>query len=207
MTSAVTRSADHLGGLSDSEPGPRRAVGPRKTLRRRSLGTGPGFAHFCTQKASSDKAVTSGNELSGLEFAGFSGQKTEFGARRLEPVFGGKRANLEAQAPLSTSDTKKRAFRSWPFSALFAPKNGAVTKTGDIGKTFSRLENLAVLQGLGTKKPNELGCYKLSFLTTSCAACGAPGAACASASCASASCASGALSCSVGSIKLYVVKI
>ena len=30
---------DHLGGLSDSEPGPRRAVGPRKTLQRRSSGT------------------------------------------------------------------------------------------------------------------------------------------------------------------------
>ena len=28
------------------------------------------------------------------------------------PVFGGKRANLEAQAPLLTSDTKKRTFRS-----------------------------------------------------------------------------------------------
>ena len=38
--------------------------------------------HFCTQKASGDKAVTSGDEFSGLEFAGFSGQKTEFGARR-----------------------------------------------------------------------------------------------------------------------------
>ena len=108
---------DHLGGLSDSEPGPRRAVGPRKTLRRRSSGTGPGFAHFCTQKASGDEAVTSGDKFSGLEFAGFSGQKTEFGA-----LFGGKRANLEARAPLSTSDTKKRTFRSSPFSALFAPK-------------------------------------------------------------------------------------
>ena len=88
---------DHLGGLSGSEPGPRRAVGPRKTLRLRSSGTGPGFAHFCAQKASGDKAVTSGDELGGLECR-LSG--AENGIReRLEPVFGGKRANLEAQAP------------------------------------------------------------------------------------------------------------
>ena len=94
-----------------------------KNLRRRSSGTGPGFAHFCTQKASGDKAVTSGDEFSGLEFAAFRDRKrnSEHG-KRLEPVFGGKRANLEARAPLSTSDTKKRTFRSWPFSALFAPK-------------------------------------------------------------------------------------
>ena len=50
------------------------------------MGTGAAFAHFCTQKASGDKAVTSGDELSGLEFAGFSGQKTDFGAP-LKPVF------------------------------------------------------------------------------------------------------------------------
>ena len=72
-------AGENLGRLSGSEPGPRRgAVGPRKTLRRTSSGTGAAFAHFCTQKASGDKAVTSGDELSGLEFAGFSGQKTEF---------------------------------------------------------------------------------------------------------------------------------
>ena len=44
-----------------------------------------------------------------------------------------------------------------------------MTKTGDIGKTFSGLKNLAVLQGFGTKNPNELGWYKLMFLTTDCA--------------------------------------
>ena len=59
---------------------------------------GAAFAHFCDQKASGDKAVTSGDELGGLELAGFSWQ-----------------ANLEAQAPLLTSDTKKRTLRSWPF--------------------------------------------------------------------------------------------
>ena len=80
--------------------------------------SGAAFAHFCTQKASRDEAVTSGDKLSGLEFAGFSGQKTEFGARRTS----GKRANLEAQAAHLTPDTKKHTFRSWLFSALFAPK-------------------------------------------------------------------------------------
>ena len=89
-----------------------------------------------------------GDKLSGLEFAGFSRQNTDFGARKhMEQVFGGKRANL---GPGCTFDAghKKRTFRSSPFSALFAPKNGVVTKTGDIGKTFSGLKNLAVLQGL-----------------------------------------------------------
>ena len=38
--------------------------------------------------------------------------------------------------------------------------------TGDIGKTFSGLKNLAVLQGFGTKNPNELGWYRQSPLTT-----------------------------------------
>ena len=61
-----------------------------------------------------------GDKLGGLEFAGFSRQNTDF--KHLEQVFGGKRANLEAQAALLTPDTKKRTFRSSPFSALFAPK-------------------------------------------------------------------------------------
>ena len=50
------------------------------------LETGAAFAHFFTQKASGDKAVTSGDKLSGLEFAGFSRKKTESG-KRLEPGF------------------------------------------------------------------------------------------------------------------------
>ena len=41
-----------------------------------------------------------------------------------------------------------------------------MTKTGDIEKTFSGLKNLAVLQGFGTKNPNELGWYRQTFLTT-----------------------------------------
>ena len=83
---------ENLGWLPGSEPGPRRAPGPRKTLRRE---LGPVFAHFCAQKASGDEAVTSGDEFSGLQFAGFFKH-----GERLEPVFGGKRANLEAQVPL-----------------------------------------------------------------------------------------------------------
>ena len=51
------------------------------------------------------------------------------------------------------------------FSA-FCTKNGVVTKTGDIGKTFSGLKNLAVLQGFATKNPNELGGYRPPFLIT-----------------------------------------
>ena len=78
----------------------------------------------------------------------------------LEPVFGGKQANLEAQAALLTPDTKNALF------GVRRTKNGVVTKTGGIGKTFSGLKNLAVLQGFGTKNPNELGLYKQSFLTT-----------------------------------------
>ena len=98
-----------LGGLSDRG----------KPCGERVPGTGAAFAHFCDQKASGDKEKTNGDKLSGLEFAGFSGQKTEFGARRT--VFGGKRANLEAQAPLLTSDTKSELFGVGRFER-FAPK-------------------------------------------------------------------------------------
>ena len=51
--------------------------------------------------------------------------------------------------------------------SAFCIKNGAVTKTGDFGKTFSWMENSAVLQGLGTKNHKLIGCNKLMFLTTS----------------------------------------
>ena len=123
-------SGDKLGGLSGRRPKPWRAAvlrarssaGCRAALGPRNSGTGP-LVRFFDRKASGDKAVTSGDKLGGLEFAGFSGQKTEFRARRTsQPVFGGNRANLEAQAAHLTPDTKKRTFRSWLFSALFAPK-------------------------------------------------------------------------------------
>ena len=64
-----------------------------------------------------------GDKLGGLEFAGFSSRiRISEHCKHLDQVFGGKRANLEAQAALLTPDTKKRTFRSSPFSALFAPK-------------------------------------------------------------------------------------
>ena len=62
--------------------------------------------------------------------------------------------------------TRKTHFSEFPVFSAFCTKNGVVTKTGDIGKTFSGLKNLAVLQGFGTKNPNELGWCKLMFLTT-----------------------------------------
>ena len=61
---------------------------------------------------------------------------------------------------------RQRNFSEFVVFSAFCTKNGVVTKTGDIGKTFSGLKNLAVLQGFGTKNPNELGWYKQPFLTT-----------------------------------------
>ena len=108
---------ENLGWLSGSEPGPRRAAGPRKTLER----TGPGFAHFCTQKGSGDKAVTSGDELSGLEFAGFSGQKTDFGA----PGAGFRRKTSEFGGPGTTFDAghEKTHFSEFAVFSAFCTKN------------------------------------------------------------------------------------
>ena len=64
-----------------------------------------------------------GDKLSGLEFAGFSGEKTDFGASRT-PGAGFRRKTSEFGGPGSTFDAghEKRTFRSSPFSALFAPK-------------------------------------------------------------------------------------
>ena len=61
---------------------------------------------------------------------------------------------------------KKTHFSEFAVFSAFCTKNGAVTLTGDIGKTFSGLKNLAVLQGFGTKNQNELGWYRQTFLTT-----------------------------------------
>ena len=47
--------------------------------------------------------------------------------KHLEPVFGGKRANLEARAARLTQDTKNALSEFTVFSA-FCSKNGAVTK-------------------------------------------------------------------------------
>ena len=64
-----------------------------------------------------------GDKLSGLEFAGFSRQSTDFGAWRT-PGAGFRRKTSEFGGPGSTKDAghEKRTFRSSPFSALFAPK-------------------------------------------------------------------------------------
>ena len=52
-----------------------------------------------------------GDKLGGLEFAGFSARKRiSEHCEHLEPVFGGKRANLEAQAAQKTQDTKNALF-------------------------------------------------------------------------------------------------
>ena len=60
---------------------------------------------------------------SGLELAGFSGQKTDFGALQT-PGAGLRRKTSEFGGTGSTFDAghEKRTFRSSPFSALFAPK-------------------------------------------------------------------------------------
>ena len=52
-----------------------------------------------------------GDKLSGLEFEVFRARKriSEHG-EHLEPVFGGKQANLEAKAALLTPDTKNALF-------------------------------------------------------------------------------------------------
>ena len=71
-----------------------------------------------------------GDKLSGLEFAGFRGRKRiSEHCKHLEPVFGGKRANLEAQAAHLTPDTKNALFgqkRSGDeaVTSLFWPKFG-----------------------------------------------------------------------------------
>ena len=123
---------------------PRQAAGLRawssagcRATKNPAERTGPGFAHFCTQKASGDKAVTSGDELSGLEFAGFSGQKTDFGARRTHGT-GFRRKTSEFGGPGTTFDAghEKRTFRSSPFSALFAPKMER-RRSGDIASRYS----------------------------------------------------------------------
>ena len=46
------------------------------------LGNWAAFAHFFGPKVSGDEAVTNGDKLGGMEFACFSGQKTESRARR-----------------------------------------------------------------------------------------------------------------------------
>ena len=90
-------------------------------------------------------------ELGGLEFAGFSRQNTDFAALQT-PGAGFRRKTSEFGGPGCTFDAghKKTHFSEFAVFSAFCTKNGAVTLTGDIGKTFSGLKNLAVL---GPKTP------------------------------------------------------
>ena len=92
---------------------------------------------------------------------------TDFGARRT-PGAGFRRKTSEFGGPGTTFDAghEKTHFSELAVFSAFCTKNGVVTKTGDIGKTFSWLENFAVLQCLGTKIQNLNGWYRPSFLTT-----------------------------------------
>ena len=132
----------HLGGL------PRQTVAGSKGVPRRAdvLETGD----------------FGGDKLGGLEFAGFASQKAVFAALQT-PGAGFPRKTSEFGDPGTTFDAghEKRTV----FSA-FCTKNGVVTSSGDIGKTFSGLTNLAVLQGFGNQIRKLIGWYKPSFLTT-----------------------------------------
>ena len=86
-----------------------------------------------------------GDKLGGLEFAGFSRQNTDFGALQT-PGPGFRRKTSEFGGPGCTFDAghKKTHFSEFAVFSAFCTKNGVVTLTGDIGKTFSGLKNLAV---------------------------------------------------------------
>ena len=53
----------------------------------RELGNLAAFAHFFGPKESGDEAVTSGDKLSGMELASFSGQKTDSRAASVWSLF------------------------------------------------------------------------------------------------------------------------
>ena len=98
-----------------------------------------------------------GDKLGGLEFAGFLGQNTDFGALQT-PGTGFRRKTSEFGGPGCTFDAghEKTHFSEFAVFSAFCTKNGVVTLNGDIGKTFSGLKNLAVLQGFWPKNQNEL---------------------------------------------------
>ena len=85
-----------------------------------------------------------GDKLGGLEFAGFSRQNTDFGALQT-PGAGFRRKTSEFGGPGCTFDAghKKTHFSEFAVFSAFRTKNGVVTLTGDIGKTFSGLKNSA----------------------------------------------------------------
>ena len=63
-----------------------------------------------------------GDKLGGLEFEVFRARKRISEHCKLEPVFGGKRANLEAQAAQKTQDTKNALFGVRRFQRFLHPK-------------------------------------------------------------------------------------
>ena len=66
--------------------------------------------------------------------------------KHLEPVFGGKRANLEAQAAQKTQGTKNALFGVRRFQRfLLQKRSGDEAVTSLVTSVFGR--NLAVLQG------------------------------------------------------------
>ena len=111
---------DELGGLSRYVEKPRRADVHLGGLARQTLAGSGAVPRRADVLETGDFG---GDELGGLEFAGFSRQNTDFGALQT-PGAGFRRKTSEFAGPgaLLTQDTKKRTFRTSPFSALFAPK-------------------------------------------------------------------------------------
>ena len=111
---------DKLGGLTRYVEKPRRADVHLGGLPRQTLADSGAVPRRADVLETGDFG---GDKLGGLEFAGFSRQNTDFGALQT-PGAGFRRKTSEFGAPgaLLTQDTKKRTFRSSPFSALFAPK-------------------------------------------------------------------------------------
>ena len=102
-TSAGCRAPSQvLGGLS----------GRGKPCDPEARGTGPLLRTFSTQERAVTKRRRTVTSSAGWNLPAFPARKRnpEHG-ERLEPDFDRKRANLEAQAPRLTSDTKKRTFQ------------------------------------------------------------------------------------------------
>ena len=111
---------DKLGGLTRYVEKPRRAVVHLGGLPRQTLADSGAVPRRADVLETGDFG---GDKLGGLEFAGFSRQNTDFGALQTPgPGFRRKTSEFGAPGALLTQDTKKRTFRSSPFSALFAPK-------------------------------------------------------------------------------------
>ena len=111
-----------LGFASDDFAGTKwkNLMGTTRWLPRQTLADSVGVPRRADVLETGD---IGGDKLSGLEFAGFSRQNTDFAALQT-PVAGFRRKTSEFGGPGSTfhAGHEKRTFRSSPFSALFAPK-------------------------------------------------------------------------------------